>query len=181
MSPPVETLPIRPFRPEDLETLRAMTVEAFDGVSIDQNIERAFGTINDRDWRFRKGRHVDQDAERAPEGIFVAERPDGSIAGFVSTWQDREAGVGHIPNLVVGAGLRGQGLGRRLLAFAMDRFRAAGLTHARIETLDQNPVGNHLYRSAGFHEVARQVHFCIDLRDVESETERACDVEPKPS
>ena len=34
---------IRPYRDEDLPLLRAMTVEAFQGVSIDQNIEREFG------------------------------------------------------------------------------------------------------------------------------------------
>jgi ribosomal protein S18 acetylase RimI-like enzyme len=167
MTPPIEELRIRLYRPEDLDTLRAMTVEAFDGVSIDQNIERSFGLINGRDWTFRKGRHVDDDATRAPEGIFVAELGDGSIAGFISTRMDCDAGIGHIPNLVVRAGLRGKGVGRKLLEFATDRFRAAGLTHARIETLDQNPVGNHLYRSFGFQEVARQVHFCADLRVVE--------------
>lgn len=144
-----------------------MTVEAFDGVSIDQNIERQFGLIHGRDWRHRKGQHVDADAARDPEGIFVAHFPDGRIAGYVSTWCDRAAGVGHIPNLVVAAGLRGQGLGRRLLAHAAAHFRSQGVTHVRIETLDQNPVGNHLYRALGFREVARQVHFCAALDDLD--------------
>ena len=40
---------IRPFRPEDLPILREMTVEAFDGVSIDQGVEREFGLINGHD------------------------------------------------------------------------------------------------------------------------------------
>jgi ribosomal protein S18 acetylase RimI-like enzyme len=155
-------LHIRPYRPDDLPLLRAMTVEAFEGVSIDQNIERAFGPINGRDWGFRKGRHVDADAERCPEGIFVVE-VEGRVAGYVSTWNDVEAGIGHIPNLVFAPEFRGRGLGRRLLEFALDRFRAAGLTHARIETLDQNPVGDHLYRSVGFREVARQIHVAIAL------------------
>jgi hypothetical protein len=60
---------IRPFRPDDLPLLREMTVEAFDGVSIDQGIEREFGSINGRDWRWRKARHVDEDARREPEGM----------------------------------------------------------------------------------------------------------------
>ena len=38
---------IRPYR----ETIKAITVEAFDGVSIDQNIERRFGSIAEQDWR----------------------------------------------------------------------------------------------------------------------------------
>ena len=139
-----------------------MTVEAFDGVSIDQAMERAFGIINGHDWQFRKGRHVDDDAERAPEGIYVLEL-DGEIAGFISTRMDEDAGVGFIPNLVLTPEHRGQGWGRKLIVFALERFREAGLSHARIETLEQNEVGNHLYRDIGFKEVARQVHFCASI------------------
>jgi ribosomal protein S18 acetylase RimI-like enzyme len=40
-----------------------------------------------------------------------------------------------------------------------------GLSHARIETLDQNEIGQTLYPSMGFEEVARQVHYCLDLSD----------------
>jgi hypothetical protein len=38
-------------------------------------------------------------------------------------------------------------------------FRAAGMTHAKIETLERNVVGYGLYTSMGFEELARQVHF----------------------
>ena len=47
----------------------------------------------------------------------------------------------------------------------LDRFRASGLSHAKIETLAQNDVGHHLYTSIGFREVARQVHFFADLSE----------------
>lgn len=153
---------IRSFRSDDLPLLREMTVEAFQGVSIDENMEKIFGVINGRDWKWRKGRHVDADAARDPEGIFVLE-VGGETAGYISTWQDREAGIGHIPNLVLGPQYRGRGFGRRLLEFALERFRNSGLSHAKIETLTQNPVGMHLYESVGFKEIARQVHFVAEL------------------
>lgn len=153
---------IRPFRPEDLPVLKEITVEAFDGVSIDQGIECEFGLIAGRDWKWRKARHLDEDARREPDGIFVAEN-DGRIAGYISTWRDGEAGIGHIPNLSIVPEHRGRGLGRRLIEHALEYFRNSGLTHARIETLEQNEVGNHLYRSLGFREVARQVHFAMAL------------------
>jgi ribosomal protein S18 acetylase RimI-like enzyme len=152
----------RPYRPEDLPTLKSIMVDAFDGVSIDQGIERLYGPINGRDWKWRKARHLDEDAERDPGGIIVAEK-DGRILGFVSSWIDREAGIGHIPNISLVPEARGQGLGRLLLEQAMDRFRQAGLTHAKIETLVQNAVGNHLYSSLGFQEAARQIHFVARL------------------
>jgi hypothetical protein len=34
---------------------------------------------------------------------------------------------------------------------------------AKIETLEQNPVGQKLYPSLGFVEVARQVHYAMRL------------------
>ncbi len=154
---------IRQFRPDDHERIREITAEAFDGVSIDQGIENEFGRINDRSWQWRKKRHVDVDVEREPEGIFVAESEDGEVIGAISTWCDREAGTGNIPNLVIASGHRGQGIGRALIQHALDRFRAEGLTHARIETLVQNEVGRGLYESVGFREVARQIHFAMEL------------------
>lgn len=154
---------IRPFCSADLPLLRRMTAEAFDGVSIDQGIEQEFGPIHGHDWRWRKMRHVDDDAQRDADGILIAESADGKVIGFITTWCDPDAGFGHIPNLVVAAGHRGQGIGRQLIEAALARFRERGLTHARIETLQQNEVGYGLYTSVGFREVARQVHFAMDL------------------
>ena len=74
---------IRAFRDDDLPTLKAMTAEAFDGVSIDQAIENRFGLIAGHAWQWRKARHLDDDLRRDPQGIFVLEHeelrraPDG--------------------------------------------------------------------------------------------------------
>jgi ribosomal protein S18 acetylase RimI-like enzyme len=153
---------LRPYQPADLPHLKAITVEGFEGVSIDHGMEQAFGLINGHDWRWRKARHIDADAARDPQGIFVAEE-NGHVVGYITTWQDREAGIGHIPNLAIAASHRNRGLGRQLIEHAFEHFRAAGLTHAKIETLAQNAIGNHLYPSLGFVEVARQVHFIAKL------------------
>src|SRR5262245_58116369 len=106
---------IRPYRETDREPIKAITVEAFDGVSIDQNIERRFGLIADRDWRWRKARHIDEDIAAADAVVWVAENNRGEIIGYITTKIDRAAGVGLIPNLAVRAGLRGQGIGRKLI------------------------------------------------------------------
>jgi len=155
---------IRPYRPGDLEVIKEITVEAFSGVSIDQAAELVYGPINGRDWKWRKARHIDADVARDVEGILVVE-VEGTVVGYITTWQDTEAGIGYIPNLAFVPEWRGKGLGRRLIVEALDRFRAAGLSHAKIETLAQNEVGHHLYTSIGFQEVAQQVHFFADLSD----------------
>jgi ribosomal protein S18 acetylase RimI-like enzyme len=153
---------IRPFHPDDLPVLKQITVEAFDGVSIDQGIEKQYGRINGHDWQWRKARHLDADLARDPAGAFVAE-VDGQVVGGITTWQDHEAGMGHIPNIAVKAEFRGQGMGRTLIEHALRHFRDNGLTHAKIETLQQNATGQHLYGSLGFQEVARQIHLVAEL------------------
>jgi ribosomal protein S18 acetylase RimI-like enzyme len=149
---------IRLYRPDDLETLRSLTVEAFRRVSRDENIEARFGLIHDHDWRWRKARDINADAAANPTGLFIAEE-EGRILAFVTTRIDAEAGIGWIVHLVVGSGLRGKGLGRTLIEHALDYFRSLGLTHARIETLEQNAISKHLFPQCGFVEVARQIHY----------------------
>ena len=157
---------IRPYREADRPTLRALTVAAFEGVSIDHNIDRLLGPIAAAGLdRHARRRHVDDDLDAPGGEVAVAEDEDGSVVGYVSLRYDREARVGQIPNLAVAAGLRGRGIGRRLLEHAIARFREEGMAVARIETLEQNPIGRHLYPSVGFREVARQIHFAMPLTD----------------
>ena len=154
---------IRPYRAADLETIRTITTEAFAGVSIDQNIEQQFGLIAGRNWQWRKGRHIDEDVRAPGSAIFVAVDDRGEIVGYISTRTDRDSKVGFIPNMSVRVGNRGQGVGRRLIEHALRWFRDAGMELARIETLDQNEIGRHLYPSCGFVEVARQIHMAMPL------------------
>lgn len=158
---------IRKFVSTDLPELKRITVEAFSGVSIDRRIEEHFGPICGRDWQWRKARHIDDDVSRDSDGIFVAEE-QGRVVGYITTWTDLEAGMGFIPNLAVEEEQRGQGLGRRLIESAFDHFRRQGVRHIRIETLAHNSIGQHLYPSCGFREVARQVHYCLCLDDLQA-------------
>jgi len=152
----------RLYRDADLETIKRLTVESFGGVTLEQNVETALGDLNGRDWKWRKARHIDEDVAANPTGLFIAESAD-AVVGYISTRIDRETGRGRIPNLAVSAEARGQGLGRRLIEQALDYFRREGLAYAVIETMAQNDIGNHLYKSCGFLEVARQVHFAQRL------------------
>ena len=157
---------IRKYQPADLPTLQEITVICFDGVAMDQNIERRFGLVAGKDWRFRKARHVEEDARANADGIFVAEVA-GQVAGYVSTRVDPATRIGGIPNFSVLPAYRNQGLGRRLLETAVAYLREQGMLYARIETLEQNPIGQHLYPSVGFQEFARQIHFIMPLADGE--------------
>ena len=153
---------LRPYRPSDLETLKTITAICFDGVCIDQNIEQLYGLIHGQDWRWRKKRHIDDDAAINAAGIFVAEE-DGQIVGYVSTRVDKATKVGGIPNFAVLPDYQQRGIGRKLLEQAVAYLAAEGMHYARIETLAQNEVGAHFYPKFGFQEVARQVHYVMPI------------------
>lgn len=158
----IDNIVIRRYRPEDLETLRQITVNSFGGVALEQMIEQKLGRWNERDWKARKADHIDEDCQANAEGVFVAER-GGEIVGYISTRVDPVNSRGRIPNLAVVEAVRGLGLGRRLIEHALDYFREKGLQIAQIETMASNAVGQNLYPSCGFEEVARQVHYVMKL------------------
>ncbi len=120
------------------------------------------GLLSGHNWRWRKSRHVDEDVQANPEGVFVAVE-SGKILGYISTRVDRESGKGRIPNLAVDKSKRGQGIGRSLVEHALEYFRNEGMSFVMIETMDNNLVGQHLYPSCGFVETCRQIHYARKL------------------
>ena len=155
---------IRPFRPADRAALVAITQRAFDGVSIDQNIERLYGTLNGVTWQERKGGHVEADIAADPNGILVWEE-DGEVVGYVSCRYHPRTLIGSVANLAVRPDRQGGGIGRRLLEAAIEHLRGLGMAYVRIETLEQNDRCRALYPRLGFREVARQIHYIRPLAD----------------
>lgn len=155
---------IRPYRPEDLPRLQEITGQTFGPVSIDKNMETRLGAFGRGDWQSRKVAAIADDCRIQPDGVFVAESSgDGVVVGYITTRLNAVSGIGWIPNLAVDPGHQGKGLGRALIEHAINFFRRSGMSVAKIETLEQNPIGQSLYPSLGFQEVARQIHFAMRL------------------
>jgi len=152
---------IRPFRGGDLPRLQEITAQTFGPVSIDRNMEQRLGPFGQGDWSTRKVAAIADDCAAQPDGVFVAEAPGGQVVGYITTRLNPVSRIGWIPNLAVDPDHQGHGLGRALLLHALDHFRRSGMEVAKIETLDQNPVGQALYPSLGFNEVARQIHYAM--------------------
>ena len=152
----------RPYRESDMETLRAITAICFDGVSIDQNIERRYGTIAGKGWQWRKAGHIGADAAAHPEGILVCEE-EGEVVGYVTARPNPETRIGGIPNLAVLPGHQGRGVGKALIAKAVEYLKAGGMRYVRIETIEQNETATALYSKLGFQEVARQIHYVMPI------------------
>ena len=155
---------IRSYRPSDLQALREITRICFEGTSIDQNIDRMFGRLGDSSWQERKAGTIDADAQINPDGIFVYEA-EAEVIGYITCRIDARSRVGWIPNLSVLPGHQKQGIGKGLIERALDYFEEAGMELARIETLEQNPVGPTFYPRMGFREIARQIHYALPLKD----------------
>ena len=154
---------IRTYRPDDLARLQEITAQTFGPVSIDRNMEQLLGAFGAGGWQGRKLAAIADDCGAQPDGVFVAEDAAGRVVGYVTTRLNAAGEVGWIPNLAVDPGQQGKGLGRALLLHAIDFFRRSGMRVAKIETLEQNPVGQSLYASLGFQEVARQIHYAMRL------------------
>jgi ribosomal protein S18 acetylase RimI-like enzyme len=158
---------LRLYQPSDLPRLQEITRLSFGPVSIDANMERILGAFGPGDWKTRKAAAIAEDCALQPDGIFIAETEGGEVVGYVTTRLFPASGVGQIPNLAVAPDHRGKGLGRTLLESALEFFRERGMATAKIETLEQNPIGQALYPSLGFTEVARQIHYAMRLDESE--------------
>lgn len=158
------TYTYRAFRPADLERLKEITAVTFGPVSIDGNMQKRLGAFGRGDWRTRKSAAIAEDCAMQPDGVFVAEESSGRVVGYITTRLNRISGVGWIPNLAVDPEHQGKGLGRGLIEYALEFFRREGMEVAKIETLEQNPVGQKLYPSCGFVEVGRQIHYGMRLK-----------------
>lgn len=153
---------VRPCRGEDIDAIIAITEEVFAPFSMDHRIEKMLGSSKGASWIEIKGQAIRGEISDNPEGCFVAEI-GGEVVGYVTTAINEPASRGLIPNVAVLGKAQGHGLGRELLLRALEHFRARGLAQAKIETLDTNPVGQHLYPSVGFREVVRQIHYVMPL------------------
>ena len=155
---------IRRFQPEDLARLKEITAICFEGVAIDRNIEQLFGILGEHDWKWRKLRHIDQDVSGDhARGVWVYEDESGAIVGYITCRVDVGSKIGWIPNLAVLPEAQGKGIGKQLMQQAFDYFRDSGMEVAKIETLEQNPVGQSFYPAVGFQEVGRQIHYAKRL------------------
>ena len=97
--------------------------------------------------------------------IFVVERADGSLAGFVEVGSRPYADgcdtspVGYVEAWYVDPDVRRSGLGRALLAAAEDWARSRGYKEMASDALVDNEVSLEAHLRAGYQVVDRIVQF----------------------
>ncbi len=156
--------PIVNFEPHHLERIVEITLEGFEGVSIDYWIEEEFGVLPPG-WKERKASDVRRSAEREPQGIFVALDGD-EVIGYVTVETSHAKSVGRIADLAVDLRYRRQGVGSILIDRALRYIKESGVRVAKIETLANNEAGQATYPKLGFVEVARQIHYAMPTESI---------------
>jgi ribosomal-protein-alanine N-acetyltransferase len=76
---------------------------------------------------------------------------DGEIVGYGI--MSYGAGEAHILNICIRRDLRGQGIGRRLMHYLLERARAAQMHDVFLEVRPSNPTAISLYASLGFSQI----------------------------
>ena len=101
--------------------------------------------------------------------VFVLERPDGKLGGFIETGTRKYADgcetspVGYIEGWFVDEDLRGQGIGVALVRTAEDWARSQGLKEMASDTWLENEVSIKAHLAMGYEEVERLIHFAKTL------------------
>jgi ribosomal-protein-alanine N-acetyltransferase len=80
--------------------------------------------------------------------VYVIRTPTHHVAGFCAFWKVLDQI--HINNLAVRPELRGQGLGRMLLARVLEEAEGMGAAGATLEVRRSNTAAQRLYNRAGF-------------------------------
>jgi len=90
---------------------------------------------------------------QASDETFFGVLEEGEIIGALSVWPDEEPGAMNIASLVVAPHRQHQGIGRLLLAAALEQWRHAVLT---VSTAAKNAPALSLYAKFGFKEYRRK-------------------------
>ncbi len=133
--------------PEDAEAIAQLHAESwrtnYRGILPDTYLDGEVFQERQAFWR---------DALRAPRAgqLVMVATLEAALTGFVSIVRGGEPGIGAvIENLHVGPQFCGGGLGKRMLAAAVERLATAGVTSACLWVYDGNEAAIRFYRRLG--------------------------------
>ena len=117
---------------------------------------------------YLSGRQI---GELIPAAVFVVERADGRLGGFLelSVRNYAEGCTGDTPYIeswFVDEDLRGSGAGRSLMNAAEQWAKEHGYHELASDALLDNVISHAAHRALGFEEVERGVHFRKALDDM---------------
>ena len=155
---------LRPFAPGDQAALRRLVLDGLGDHwgTIDETLNPDLDDI--AGWYGPRGGYT----------VVACAGPDGEIVGAGTLYRE-DARTARLARMTVDKALRGQGLGRRLVAHLVEEARDRGYAAVVCETTEtwQDAIG--LYRRGGFAEIDRRdgdIHFRLELGDLSTEARR---------
>ena len=145
---------IRPYRPEDLETIVDIADRAWR--PINRAYQEAYGddlyAILFPNPDTRVGENVKRGIEAHPGRTIVCEEDD-RIIGFCNYWIDDEKKIGTIGYNAREPECKIKGIGRRMYAWVLEEFRRLGMRYAKVMTGldDGHAPARRAYERAGFN------------------------------
>ncbi len=158
-----EEIEIRCMRNDDLQTILDITRTAWGKNTIHKLIEDRHGQIGVRPWWQRKTENIRDACLSRPDQVVVAET-DGEIVGYAMYSIDEEDLTGEVLNNAVHPDFRNMGIGSAMHRWILDLFREKNLGVVRVSTLEHDAPARKVYEKHGFVEIARTVHYTLDLR-----------------
>lgn len=135
---------IRPSRDEDAPAIRALVADVLGEFDLELDPSGVDADLADLEAAYRT---------RGGE-FWVVEDGRGRVVGTCGLWIDPDdAGRCELRKMYLDHSLRGMGMGRRLLAAALDHARRAGCRVVELETNGAMTAAIGLYESHGFRRV----------------------------
>lgn len=148
------TMQIKPYDSRYLVAIVALSLRAWEPVfesiqnSIDAEVYQVFYPDG---WRISQQQAVEAVCTAEDTKVWIATDTD-SMLGFVAVKLDAESSMGEIYMIAVDPAFQGQGVGGRLIEFALARMKEAGMSVAMVETGSDpgHAPARHTYEKAGF-------------------------------
>jgi ribosomal protein S18 acetylase RimI-like enzyme len=141
---------VRTMGPSDLEPMRWVVYRAYYEILLS-----LYGPETALQYELRSPDFMAMYLRREPQGCFVAESIDHTVAGglFCFVWGE----VGWFGSLAVAPEWQGQGIGQRLTRRAIEYLRGRGCRQVGLETWPSASLTRHMYTKLGFETARRTV------------------------
>ncbi|WP_179954221.1 GNAT family N-acetyltransferase [Denitrobaculum tricleocarpae] len=125
---------------------------AYRGLASDSYLDGPLAGEHRKRWQGLLGDNPEDAVEKAtrPAGFIRLAEQDGALVGFIALWVNYKEGYdAYVENLHVRPGLRGGGIGRRLLQDAASCAAAQGCRNLSLEVLEDNAGAVRFYERLG--------------------------------
>lgn len=153
---------IRQAKIGDIPVIRDITRRAWADVSMAKMYEDKFGMIDGKPWYEHKSGEIEALMHQRPECVIVAIEED-KVVGYATYHINTENSMGMVSNNAVDPDYQGKGIGSALINAVISKIRDAGMRFAIVSTFEHDTAARHVYEKHGFKEIARSIHYTLDL------------------